>query len=290
MSMNLYQRLSAVAKECGGVGKTGKAAATMGGYAFHKIDDVIDHIRAKMLEHGVLFYPVDLTHEDTHCEGPNGKTTYCSIATFKVRFVNCDNPDEYLDAETYGYGLDNQDKGPGKCISYGLKTVLLNLLQLRGQPDNEQDEIERPSPAVQRARQAAQQHGLKTGDQIPAPVNGTATKHPNTDKLHELCNRLDNCTSLKELAEIRAEVEKQPKGIKTAPELRRHGAAAKVRCLLCSPQNSEGYAKELAEAVKHADDKTVENFAMWWASEGTRGLFTEPALSILSDAAMASVG
>lgn len=127
-------------------------------------------------------------------------------------------------------------------------------------------------------------HNVTTGDKIPSKGNHAMSK------IREFCDRLEQCADLGTLKAIRDEVMQQPKAISTATEIRRAGAAAKVRCLLCSPQNSEGYAKELAEAVKHADDKTVENFAMWWSSEGTRGLFTEPALSILNDAAMASVG
>jgi hypothetical protein len=45
-----------------------------------------------------------------------------------------------MDVQTAGYGIDPQDKGPGKAISYSVKYALLKALGLESgdDPDNDQ--------------------------------------------------------------------------------------------------------------------------------------------------------
>jgi hypothetical protein len=60
---------------------------------------------------------------------------------FTVRFENIDDRTDYIDVETFGYGVDPQDKGPGKAMSYGVKYALLKVLGLEtgDDPDTVQD-------------------------------------------------------------------------------------------------------------------------------------------------------
>ena len=47
-----------------------------------------------------------------------------------VRFVNIDEPQDFFDVQSFGYGVDGQDKGPGKAMSYAVKYALLKALGL----------------------------------------------------------------------------------------------------------------------------------------------------------------
>jgi hypothetical protein len=64
-----------------------------------------------------------------------------TVAVFTVRFENIDDRTDYIDVETFGYGVDPQDKGPGKAMSYGVKYALLKVLGLEtgDDPDTVQD-------------------------------------------------------------------------------------------------------------------------------------------------------
>jgi hypothetical protein len=64
-----------------------------------------------------------------------------SQATFDVRFENIDDRSDFIDVATFGYGVDPQDKGPGKAMSYGVKYALLKVLGLEtgDDPDEVQD-------------------------------------------------------------------------------------------------------------------------------------------------------
>ena len=50
-------------------------------------------------------------------------------------FYCTDDPEDRLTVTDYGYGIDRQDKGPGKATSYALKTIFTALFMLKGQPD-----------------------------------------------------------------------------------------------------------------------------------------------------------
>ena len=54
---NVYERLAACIEESGAVAKTGKAPQQAGGYAFHRIDDVVEHLRSVLLKHGLAVIP-----------------------------------------------------------------------------------------------------------------------------------------------------------------------------------------------------------------------------------------
>lgn len=69
-----------------------------------------------------------------------------TIMTGKVRFINVDKPEDFLEVPGLGYGQDAGDKGPGKAFSYFTKMVHLKALLLEsGEPDNEDSHRERGS-------------------------------------------------------------------------------------------------------------------------------------------------
>jgi hypothetical protein len=72
------------------------------------------------------------------------------ISPCKERLTwNIDDRTDYIDVETFGYGVDPQDKGPGKAMSYGVKYALLKVLGLEtgDDPDVVQDKSADYRPA-----------------------------------------------------------------------------------------------------------------------------------------------
>ena len=126
---NLFQRLNAVQQEVTYIQKEKKQGMR---YSIVSHDDVTGKVRPVMVKHGVLYYPVKIDNDQV------GNRTQCSMS---VRFVNVDDPGEFIDVATMGYGIDDQDKGPGKAISYAVKYALLKVLGLEtgDDPDKDQD-------------------------------------------------------------------------------------------------------------------------------------------------------
>lgn len=101
-------------------------------YSIVSHDAVTAKVRPSLVKHGVIYYPVDMvTSQD-------GNRTVCELT---VRFQSIDDPNSFIDVPSFGYGIDDQDKGPGKAISYAVKYALLKTLGLEtgDDPDYDQD-------------------------------------------------------------------------------------------------------------------------------------------------------
>ena len=126
---HIAQRIAAVMGEVDYVQKEKKSGMN---YSIVSHDAVTAKVRPLLHKHGVIYYPRNLQVSQ------NGNRTE---AVFAVRFENIDERTDYIDVETMGYGVDPQDKGPGKAISYGVKYALLKVLGLEtgDDPDTVQD-------------------------------------------------------------------------------------------------------------------------------------------------------
>jgi hypothetical protein len=142
---NLHQRMAAVMREVTYVQKESKQGMQ---YKIVSHDKVTAKCRPALLANGVICYPIrcDTTQ--------NGNRTECNMT---VRFVNVDDPQDLIDVESCGHGIDTQDKGPGKAQSYAMKYALLKALNLETGDDADHDSIEhnRVDPAMHQAATSA---------------------------------------------------------------------------------------------------------------------------------------
>ena len=137
-AMNVHQRLAAVMQEVQYIQKEKKPGMN---YTVVPHDVVTGKVRPALLKAGVIYYPV-------RCEyAHQGNRAECAMT---VRFANIDDPADHIDVPTFGYGVDGQDKGPGKAMSYAVKYALLKALGLEtgDDPENESIDHSREDPAV----------------------------------------------------------------------------------------------------------------------------------------------
>lgn len=127
--LNIAQRINAAMAEVDYIQKQKKQGMN---YTIVSHDAVTAKVRPILQGHGVVYYPRDLTVTQ------NGNRTE---AVFTVRFENIDDRTDFIDVATFGFGVDAQDKGPGKAMSYGVKYALLKVLGLEtgDDPDEVQD-------------------------------------------------------------------------------------------------------------------------------------------------------
>lgn len=142
--LNVYQRLAKVMEEVTYIQKERKQGMN---YTIVSHDAVTAKVRPSLLKHGVIYHPVRCEH--TH----NGNRAECAMT---VRFVNIDAPSDYFDVPSFGYGIDTQDKGPGKAMSYAVKYALLKALGLETGDDPDNDSIAH-DPDPRGAQQPSQQ-------------------------------------------------------------------------------------------------------------------------------------
>jgi hypothetical protein len=207
MSKNLYQRLIGVMRTMGAIGKGGQA--TYGDhYAYHKIDDIDDKLRDALIEHGVMAMVIRVEDDEVKAlqEPPDKygkvKTTWYCICKITIEFVNVDNPEDRTRIVGWGQGLDNSDKATGKAFSYALKAAYLSAFHLRGQPDNEADNITKPFPVADQPPAGGGQGRVKM---TIAPTSSVKTEDQRL-----WVDRLTKCDSVKVLEETATEFRNQP--------------------------------------------------------------------------------
>lgn len=136
-TLNILQRINAVMKELDYLQKEKKSGMQ---YSYVSHDKVAKAINPLLVKHGIVCYPTDykVTQE--------GNRTQLQC---KVVFVNIDDRFDQIIVDSLGYGIDSQDKGPGKAISYAFKYALLKtfVLETGDDPDNDQHvKFEPPAP------------------------------------------------------------------------------------------------------------------------------------------------
>jgi len=140
--LNIYQRIHAVMKKVDYVQKEEKKSGIQ--YRFVSHDAVTAAVRPLLVEEGVVYFPQNLAYKQ------DGNRTE---VTLDLHFVNTDNPEDKLVVPSFGFGIDNQDKGPGKAVSYAIKYALLKTFGLETGDDPESDSIDhkkqenKPKPA-----------------------------------------------------------------------------------------------------------------------------------------------
>lgn len=114
---NAHERLLDVMKDVDYIQKD----RTIGTYKVVTHDAVTAKVRPVLVKHGLVYYPQNLVH----AQNGNRTEIRCDIV-----FVNAKQPTDFIAVPTLGYGIDAQDKGPGKAISYAVKMALLKALGL----------------------------------------------------------------------------------------------------------------------------------------------------------------
>jgi hypothetical protein len=85
-----------------------------------------------MVEFGIVMIP-----QSNEVKQDGNRTEV--IATYRI--VNVDDPSDFVDVQSVGYGVDRQDKGPGKALSYAKKYALLQAFLMETGDDPERDNI-----------------------------------------------------------------------------------------------------------------------------------------------------
>jgi len=126
--LNIYQRINGIMSEAKYIEKEKKQVN--GQYRFASHDAVTAKLNPLLVKYGVVVVPdiVEMLQ--------SGNRTTCKL---QITFINIDNPGDKFHVTYYGYGLDGQDKGPGKAISYAFKYAMLKTFCLETGDDPDQD-------------------------------------------------------------------------------------------------------------------------------------------------------
>lgn len=141
--MNIYEKMLNITNEIASVNKNLTVGEGKSKYKAVGEADVLKAVKELEFKHKVYSYPVNreiiesamYTTSNQYGEKNNIfsriKTTY--------RFVNVENPDEYIEIISYAEGIDTQDKGAGKAMTYSDKYALMKAYKIITGEDPDQN-------------------------------------------------------------------------------------------------------------------------------------------------------
>lgn len=164
---NIFQRMAEASAKIGTVAKGLTVEAGRGSYKAVSEADVLAAVKPIEQECGIFSYPCKrqvIESGELVSETSKGqrRQLYLRVETV-YRFVNLDDPADFLEVTTYGDGVDSADKAPGKAMTYADKYALLKAYKVVTGDDPDQ---EASQPLVSKVTQVpghitpAQQHVL----------------------------------------------------------------------------------------------------------------------------------
>lgn len=142
--MNIYQKMLAATAEINTVAKNLQVDTGKGkGYKAVGEADVLAAVKPIEIKHGIYSYPLSRTIVDSgeivnQTQYGERKSLFLRVETI-YRFVNTDEPTEFIDITAYGDGVDSQDKAPGKAMTYADKYALLKAYKIQTGDDPDAD-------------------------------------------------------------------------------------------------------------------------------------------------------
>ena len=143
-NMNIYQRMSAITAELKTVAKN-LSVQTGGNSSYKAVSerDILDAVKPLEDLYGIYSYPCDREIlEASILESQNNygkKSTFFTRIKTTYMFVNVDNPEEKITTVTFSEGIDSQDKGSGKAMTYADKYALMKAYKISTGEDPDQN-------------------------------------------------------------------------------------------------------------------------------------------------------
>lgn len=144
--MNIYEKMLKATEQINKVAKNLKVGVGQAQYKAVGEADVLEAVKPIEIELGIYSYPlireiietnVFTTTSEYKGEVKEKNSLFMRLKTV-YRFVNVENPEEYIDITTFGDGVDAQDKAPGKAMTYSDKYALLKAYKIETGDDPDQ--------------------------------------------------------------------------------------------------------------------------------------------------------
>jgi len=144
--MNLYEKIQSVANKVVSIEKD--MTVGTGNYQYKAVSDlsVTKAVKEAEKEFKIISIPTKqeiINQEIIRVqEKEKEKITYSFLIKMTTKIVDIEKPEDFLEVETFGHGLDSGDKGFGKASTYARKYALLNVYKIATgeDPDKEPSE------------------------------------------------------------------------------------------------------------------------------------------------------
>lgn len=199
---NIFERMAAITADLERVNKSAEVGYGKNKYKAVLESDILDAIKPLEEKYRVYSYPInretmvcDVMEQESSGVDDSGNPYKNSKAQFiyrvrtTYRFVNIDNPAEYIDMTSFGDGIDNADKAPGKAMTYSDKYALMKAYKITTGDDPDKDASPNYSSARLQGRMQDSNHSAPPQTAVqphsepktpPATNGATARQQPSS--------------------------------------------------------------------------------------------------------------
>ena len=127
---NIYQKISEVMKNIEYLTKDDKVEFGTTKYKAISEEKVTTGVRGQLVKQGIVIIPIDQQSEINELIRTDKSVNMLSTVHVKYRIQYIDDVNDFIEVESNGTGVDTQDKGVGKAMTYAYKYMLLRTFSI----------------------------------------------------------------------------------------------------------------------------------------------------------------
>lgn len=128
--MNIYEKINAVMKEIEYLTKDDKVEFGTTKYKAISEEKVTTAVRNELVKQGIVILPVEQESSNQELIRTEKSVNMLTSVHVKYRIQNIEDKEDYIEVESNGTGVDTQDKGVGKAMTYAYKYMLLRTFAI----------------------------------------------------------------------------------------------------------------------------------------------------------------
>ena len=169
----VYEKILAVMSAVNYLNKDGFVETGKGkGYKALTDEKVLGAVRPALVSAGLVILPVKMeqqrTDEQVKAYDGSTKTNRITDVSVTYRIINVEDPKDYVEVVSAGTGVDTQDKGIGKAMTYAKKYAILNSFLIPSGEDTDQISSDKYTEQLMGAAPAPEP------TPAPAPAQGSS--------------------------------------------------------------------------------------------------------------------
>ena len=171
----VYEKIQQVMGSVNYLNKDGFVETGKGkGYKALTDEKVLGAVRPALVSAGLVILPVKMeqqrTDEQVKAYDGSTKTNRITDVSVTYRIINVEDPKDYVEVVSAGTGVDTQDKGIGKAMTYAKKYAILNSFLIPSGEDTDQISSDKYTEQLMGAAPAQ----APAPTPAPAPAQGSS--------------------------------------------------------------------------------------------------------------------
>ena len=127
---NIFQKINEVMKNIEYLTKDDKVEFGTTKYKAISEEKVTTVVRDQLVKQGIVIIPVQQESENKELIRTEKSVNMLTSVHTKYRIQNIDDVNDFIEVESNGTGVDTQDKGVGKAMTYAYKYMLLRIFAI----------------------------------------------------------------------------------------------------------------------------------------------------------------